>query len=77
MKIQNNKVVSLTYKLSNHKTGETIEETTTENPMVFLYGVGSMIPEFEASIDGKKVGDTFEVVIVSENAYGDFDENQI
>ncbi len=77
MKIENNKVVSLTYKLSNHKTGETIEETTTENPMVFLYGVGSMIPEFEASIDGKKVGDTFEVVIVSENAYGDFDENQI
>ena len=73
MKIQDNKVVSLTYKLSNHKTGETIEETTTENPMVFLYGVGSMIPEFEASIDGKKVGDTFEVVIISENAYGDFD----
>ena len=51
MKIEDNKVVSLTYKLSNHKTGEIIEETTTENPMVFLYGVGSMIPEFEASIE--------------------------
>ncbi|TXI83277.1 MAG: peptidylprolyl isomerase, partial [Crocinitomicaceae bacterium] len=44
MTIQEKLVVSLNYKLSDHKTGEKIEETSTENPMVFLYGVGAIIP---------------------------------
>jgi FKBP-type peptidyl-prolyl cis-trans isomerase SlyD len=57
MTIQDLVVVSLNYKLSNHKTGEKIEETTAENPMVFLFGVGGIIPEFEENIRGKQVGD--------------------
>lgn len=77
MTIQEKLVVSLNYKLSDHKTGEKIEETSTENPMVFLYGVGAIIPEFEENIYGKKVGDSFEFVIKSENAYGKADENQV
>ncbi len=77
MTIQEKLVVSLNYKLSDHKTGEKIEETSTENPMVFLYGVGAIIPEFEENIYGKKVGDSFEFVIKSENAYGTADENQV
>lgn len=77
MKIGSNMVVSLTYKLTNHKTGEKIEETTTENPMLFLYGVGSIIPEFEENLDGKVVGDAFKFSIDSENAYGTPSEEQI
>ena len=49
MKIEANKVVSLNYKLTNHTTGEKIEETSTDNPMVFIYGVQSIIPEFESN----------------------------
>ena len=70
MTIESNMVVTLNYKLSNHTTGEKIEETTPENPMVFLYGVGGIIPEFEQNIQGKKVGDTFAFSIESSNAYG-------
>lgn len=77
MTIQEKMVISLNYKLSNHKTGEKIEETTPEHPMVFLYGVGSIIPEFEENIYGKSVGDSFEFVISSQNAYGDIDKDQI
>ena len=77
MKIGSNMVVSLTYKLTNHKTGEKIEETTTENPMLFLYGVGAIIPEFEENLDGKVVGDVFKFAIDSENAYGTPSEEQI
>jgi FKBP-type peptidyl-prolyl cis-trans isomerase SlyD len=77
MKIGSNMVVSLTYKLTNHKTGEKIEETTTENPMLFLYGVGSIIPEFEENLEGKVVGDVFKFSIDSENAYGNPSEDQI
>jgi FKBP-type peptidyl-prolyl cis-trans isomerase SlyD len=77
MTIQENMVVSLNYKLSNHKTGEKIEETTPENPMVFLYGVGGIIPQFEENIFGKSVGDSFEFHISAENAYGNPDSDQI
>lgn len=77
MTIQENTVVSLSYKLTNHKTGETIEETTTENPMVFLYGVGGVLPQFEENIQGKTVGDSFAFSIESKMAYGPKDEEQI
>lgn len=77
MTIQEKMVVSLNYKLSNHKTGEKIEETTEEHPMVFLYGVGGLIPEFEENIRGLKVGDSFEFAITAENAYGHSSEEQI
>jgi FKBP-type peptidyl-prolyl cis-trans isomerase SlyD len=77
MQIDQNKVVSLTYKLSNHQTGEKIEETSTENPLLFLYGVGQMIPDFEANLAGKKIGDTFSFSIAAALAYGERDEQQI
>jgi FKBP-type peptidyl-prolyl cis-trans isomerase SlyD len=77
MTIQENTVVSLSYKLTNHKTGETIEETTTENPMVFLFGVGGVLPQFEENIQGKTVGDSFAFSIESNMAYGPKDEEQV
>jgi len=77
MIIEANKVVSLNYKLTNHKTGEKIEETTSENPMVFLFGVQSMIPDFEVNLSGKKVGDKVSFAIESENAYGAQSDEQL
>jgi FKBP-type peptidyl-prolyl cis-trans isomerase SlyD len=77
MTIDIKRVVSLTYKLTNHKTGELIEETTSENPMLFLYGVGSIVPEFEENIKGKKEGDSFSFGITSDAAYGERNDDQI
>jgi FKBP-type peptidyl-prolyl cis-trans isomerase SlyD len=77
MQITSNKVVSLKYKLSNHQSGEKIEETNEENPLVFLYGVGGLIPEFEENLADKKIGDTFDFHIIASNAYGDHDPEHI
>lgn len=77
MTIENNTVVSLHYKLSNHTTGEKIEETSANHPMEFLYGVERVIPQFEEGIFGKTAGDTFELVISSENAYGTADPERV
>ncbi|MBU3661308.1 MAG: peptidylprolyl isomerase [Flavobacteriales bacterium] len=77
MQITPNKVVSLKYKLSNHQTGEKIEETNEQNPLVFLYGVGGLIPEFEENLAGKQVGDSFDFHITASNAYGDHDPEHI
>lgn len=70
MQIDVNKVVTLSYKLSNHATGEKIEETTQDNPMVFLFGAGQLIPEFESNVAGLVVGDSFDFAIPHEKAYG-------
>lgn len=77
MKIEKNTVVSLHYKLSDHKTGETIEETFNAEPLLFLYGVGSMIPEFEENLSNKVKGDKFDFNIKAENAYGVASDDQI
>lgn len=73
--IAKDNVVSLHYKLKKGtKDGELIEETFGKDPMVFLYGTGSMIPKFEAEIAGKKVGDKAEFGILAAEAYGELDE---
>lgn len=77
MQIIENSVVSLNYTLTNHKTGEKIEETTNENPLVFLYGVQSMIPEFEQQLSGKSKGDKVSFSITAENAYGIHEAEQV
>ncbi|MBM3185813.1 MAG: hypothetical protein FJZ67_05900 [Bacteroidetes bacterium] len=50
MQISTNKVVSLKYKLFNAQNHEQIEETNETNPLVFLYGVGTMLPDFEDNL---------------------------
>lgn len=77
MQISNNKVVTLTYTLSDHITGEQIEQTTQESPLTFLYGVGGMIPEFEEKLAGKTTGAHFDFHILAANAYGEQDPQHI
>jgi len=81
MSIEKNKVVSVKYTLfTPHKiTGEEtqIEKADQNKPLVWLYGTGSMIPDFEKNILGKKSGDTFDFRIKAEDAYGNYDETYI
>ena len=80
MTIENNNVVSLSYKLHTvEANGEKVfvEETNTENPLTFLYGVGMMIPKFEEEIKGLTAGDKKSFTIAPEEAYGTIDPNAI
>lgn len=77
MTVDTNTVVSLHYKLTNHKTGEQIEETSENQPMEFLYGIERIIPLFEENIHGLKAGDTFEFSIPSMQAYGDKNDDHV
>ncbi|SFN85669.1 FKBP-type peptidyl prolyl cis-trans isomerase /Apo-metallochaperone SlyD [Chryseobacterium oleae] len=80
MTIENNHVVAVSYILHTiEEDGSKIlvEETTAENPLTFLYGVGMMIPKFEQNILGLKAGDKAAFVIQPEEAYGEQDPNSI
>lgn len=74
MTIENNHVVAVKYILHTIEPDGSkilVEETTTENPLTFLYGVGMMIPKFEQNILGLKAGDKAAFMIQPEEAYGE------
>jgi FKBP-type peptidyl-prolyl cis-trans isomerase SlyD len=76
MKIGEKTVVSLNYHLTvpNEKGGDeiSIEQTSKEDPFVFLFGAGQLLPEFEGNLFGKVVGDKFDFRISAENGYGTY-----
>ncbi|TYP92980.1 FKBP-type peptidyl prolyl cis-trans isomerase /apo-metallochaperone SlyD [Sphingobacterium allocomposti] len=80
MAIENNNVVALNYTLHTiEENGEKtfVEETTNENPLTFLYGVGMMLPKFEESISELNAGDKTSFTLAPNDAYGEKDERAI
>ena len=71
MVIEKDKVVSVAYelKLANN-TKETVEKVNATSPLQFLLGHGSLLPKFESYLTGLKVGEAFDFVLSSEEAYG-------
>ena len=80
MIIENNHAVTVNYKLHTvEANGDKVfvEETTAENPLTYLHGVGMMIPKFEEELAGLIAGDKKSFIIVPEEAYGESDPNAI
>ncbi|NUO03761.1 MAG: FKBP-type peptidyl-prolyl cis-trans isomerase [Saprospiraceae bacterium] len=78
MIIEKNTVVTLHYRLQeDDASGALVEETYGSDPLVFLFGVGQMLPEFESQIEGKKEGDSLSFGIKSEDAYGEEDPDAL
>lgn len=69
MAITQNSVVTFHYTLSDAQ-GETLESTRERDPMLYLHGAGNIIPGLEKAMDGREVGDTFQVTVPPEEAYG-------
>jgi FKBP-type peptidyl-prolyl cis-trans isomerase SlyD len=76
MNIENKKVVSFHYALSNGQ-GEQIESSRERDPMVYLHGAGNIIPGLEKAMVGKTAGDRFEVTVEPAEAYGERDDNGV
>lgn len=80
MAIENNNVVTLNYILHTiEEDGEKtfVEQTTSENPLTFLYGVGMMLPKFEEHIQGLNAGDKKSFTLEAADAYGEKDDRAI
>ncbi len=80
MTIAKNKVVTVNYHLSSNRENEKpeiVEQTTLENPFVFIFGAGQLIPDFEKNLLNKTVGDKFDFKVAPENGYGKIDEDMI
>lgn len=77
MKIGENKVVTLEYKVYDAKTKEILENTQELGPYFYIQGFGQFLPKVEAALDGKTKGHKTSVEIAMEEAYGPYDEDLI
>lgn len=79
MKITTNKFVSLSYDLNvgEGEERELMERATSETPLEFIYGTGSMLEAFEKNIDGLKEGDDFSFTLQPADAYGEYNEEHV
>lgn len=80
MALDKNHVVTLKYVLhTNDENGEKVfvEETSAENALTFLYGVGMMIPKFEEEIKNLNIGDKASFEIAPAEGYGERDPEAV
>jgi FKBP-type peptidyl-prolyl cis-trans isomerase SlyD len=78
MSISKNKVVTLHYTLKEGaEDGPMIEETLGQSPLSFIFGIGQMIPGFEANLENKKAGSKYAFLLSPEEAYGGQQPNAI
>src|SRR3569623_1278483 len=77
MKVENNKVVSFHYSVSDD-SGETVDSSRERGePLTILAGHGNIIPGLEKALEGRAVGDSFKVTIPTAEAYGARNEDMV
>ena len=75
MKVEKNKVVSMTYTLKfDDANGDIIEKVSEEFPLEVLIGNDNLFDKFEASILNLNKGDHFEFTLSPEDAYGEYEK---
>lgn len=69
MQIAKNSVARFHYTLSG-EDGIGIEDSHAGEPVTYLHGHGNILPALEEQLLGKAAGDTLEVALAAEQAYG-------
>lgn len=69
MNVDKNIVVTFHYTLKD-VSGEEMESSREAEPMTYLHGGKNIIIGLEKAMQGRQAGDTFEVTIGPEEAYG-------
>ncbi|MEQ9098926.1 MAG: peptidylprolyl isomerase [Imperialibacter sp.] len=76
MKIGKEKVVSIHYTLKDNE-GTTLDSSVGDQPLLYIHGIGNLIPGMEEGLDGKTKGDKVEIKVSPEKGYGVRDERMI
>ncbi|MFO0816442.1 MAG: peptidylprolyl isomerase [Pirellulales bacterium] len=76
MQVARNLVVSIDYKLKDEH-GEVIDSSEGAEPLEYLHGVGGIIPGLEKALEGRAIGDSFQVVIPPDEAYGEHNAKMV
>ena len=74
MKIAQNHAVQMHYHLTS-SDGTTIDSSNGREPLAYLHGHGHLVPGVEKALEGRAVGDSFQVVVSPQDGYGERDPN--
>ncbi|MBI5612273.1 MAG: peptidylprolyl isomerase [Gammaproteobacteria bacterium] len=69
MQIAKHKVVSINYTLTD-QADTVLDSSEGGDLLVYIHGVGHIIPGLENALAGKAAGDTLKVTVPPEQAYG-------
>lgn len=72
MTVDKSKAVFIEYVLKNAE-GELIDTTEGRGPLGYIHGFNYLIAGLENELNGKKVGDKFDLKLGEEEAYGPYD----
>lgn len=70
MAIAENQVVTMNYELKID--GEVVDSNIGKDPLEFTYGIGQLIPGLEARIADMNEGDSRDVTVPADEAYGEY-----
>lgn len=76
MKVGHHKVVSIHYTLTDN-SGNVLDSSAGRDPLVYLQGVGQLIPGMEEGLEGKGAGEKMQLKISPEKGYGLHDANLV
>lgn len=70
MRVANNCVVSIEFKLTN-TAGQMLGSATAAEPLEYLHGAVGILPTLERALTGKSPGDAFDVTIPPDQGFGE------
>ncbi len=76
MQITQDKAVLLNYTLKD-VDGTVLESSVGADPLAYLHGHSNIIVGLEKELDGKSEGDSLEVTIAPEEAYGERNDEMV
>lgn len=76
MQISKHKVVSIHYTLKDNE-GTTLDSSIGGEPLMYIQGIGSLIPGMEEGLEGKVKGDKLHIHVKPEKGYGLRDERLV
>lgn len=77
MKITENAVVTLEFKVYDNDTNELLEDTKEVGPFFYIHGIGAFVPKVEETLEGKERGFKTVMTLTPEEGYGEYDEDLI
>src|SRR6187402_3419216 len=72
MKIANQTVVGIEYTLKDN-AGGIVDSNAGGDPLLFIQGMGTLVPGLELALNGRDVGESFDVEIKAVDGYGEYD----